>query len=145
MDYLFQLHGRLNRARYWLAVLIYLVAMLVSVALGFALGIVGMAISIIVYIAVVVSSILIGRLRLHDRDKSAWWLVVFYLGPTILSTAGQGFRSEGSPMLAIILNLCAFAVSIWALVELGFLRGTAGPNRFGPDPLAAQAPIAAAP
>ncbi len=27
-------------------------------------------------------------------------------------------------------------VSIWLVVELGFLRGTVGPNRFGPDPLA---------
>jgi len=25
---------------------------------------------------------------------------------------------------------------IWGLVEMGFLRGTQGTNRFGPDPLA---------
>jgi uncharacterized membrane protein YhaH (DUF805 family) len=25
---------------------------------------------------------------------------------------------------------------IWALVECGFLRGTEGPNAYGPDPLA---------
>jgi uncharacterized membrane protein YhaH (DUF805 family) len=29
------------------------------------------------------------------------------------------------------------------LVELGFLRGTRGPNRFGPDPLAREVAIAA--
>jgi uncharacterized membrane protein YhaH (DUF805 family) len=145
MDYLFQLHGRLNRAKYWLAMLIFVVAMLISVGLGFVLGIVGMIISIIVYIAVVVSGILVGRLRLHDRDKSAWWLLVFYLGPSILSSAGQGLRFEGAPILGLILNLGALAITIWAIVELGFLRGTVGPNRFGPDPLAAGAPIAAAP
>jgi uncharacterized membrane protein YhaH (DUF805 family) len=26
--------------------------------------------------------------------------------------------------------------SIWPVIELGFLRGTVGQNRFGPDPLA---------
>jgi uncharacterized membrane protein YhaH (DUF805 family) len=35
----------------------------------------------------------------------------------------------------LVLGLAAFVVSIWGLVELGFLRGTSGPNRFGPDPL----------
>jgi uncharacterized membrane protein YhaH (DUF805 family) len=39
----------------------------------------------------------------------------------------------------IILNLISFAISIWALVELGFLRGTVGPNRYGPDPLSPTA------
>ena len=34
--------------------------------------------------------------------------------------------------------LAMLAVGIWALVELGCLRGTVGPNRHGPDPLAAQ-------
>jgi uncharacterized membrane protein YhaH (DUF805 family) len=29
----------------------------------------------------------------------------------------------------------SFAITIWAIVELGFLRGTIGPNRYGPDPL----------
>jgi uncharacterized membrane protein YhaH (DUF805 family) len=31
-----------------------------------------------------------------------------------------------------------FFVALWFFVELGFFRGTRGPNRFGPDPLAAK-------
>jgi uncharacterized membrane protein YhaH (DUF805 family) len=31
-----------------------------------------------------------------------------------------------------------FLVMLWFFVELGFFRGTRGPNRFGPDPLAAR-------
>jgi len=27
---------------------------------------------------------------------------------------------------------------IWALVELGFMKGTQGPNRYGPDPRGAS-------
>jgi uncharacterized membrane protein YhaH (DUF805 family) len=41
--------------------------------------------------------------------------------------------------LSWLVQLCEFAgyaLSLWALVELGFLRGTAGENHFGPDPLA---------
>jgi uncharacterized membrane protein YhaH (DUF805 family) len=29
--------------------------------------------------------------------------------------------------------------AIWLTIELGFLRGTAGPNDYGPDPLERQA------
>jgi uncharacterized membrane protein YhaH (DUF805 family) len=33
------------------------------------------------------------------------------------------------------LTLVASAILIWAFVELACLRGTIGPNRYGPDPL----------
>jgi uncharacterized membrane protein YhaH (DUF805 family) len=29
----------------------------------------------------------------------------------------------------------AFVVSLWLFIEIGFLKGTQGPNRYGPDPL----------
>jgi uncharacterized membrane protein YhaH (DUF805 family) len=40
---------------------------------------------------------------------------------------------------SFVFSLAGFAISIWACVELGCLRGTAGPNRYGPDPLASAA------
>lgn len=51
--------------------------------------------------------ILVQIKRWHDRDKSGWWVLINFI-----------------PCLG----------GIWALIELGFLPGTAGPNRFGPDP-----------
>ena len=42
-----------------------------------------------------------------------------------------------TPNAAIsLLSLISFAISIWAFVELYCLRGTAGDNRYRPDPLA---------
>lgn len=46
--------------------------------------------------------------RWHDRDKSGWWILIVLI-----------------PVIG----------GLWALIECGFLRGTNGPNRFGPDPL----------
>jgi uncharacterized membrane protein YhaH (DUF805 family) len=37
--------------------------------------------------------------------------------------------------LGFVLHLVAFAITVWAFVELGCLRGTVGPNQYGPDPL----------
>jgi uncharacterized membrane protein YhaH (DUF805 family) len=35
----------------------------------------------------------------------------------------------------IIFHLVATAISVWAFIELGCLRGTRGMNAYGPDPL----------
>jgi uncharacterized membrane protein YhaH (DUF805 family) len=138
--------GRINRGKYWTAALIYIAIMIVLLALGFIMvgnslletggedaedivaglvskGIGYVLIVIVVYIPLVISGIFVGIKRLHDRDKSGWWLLVFYLLPVILSGHGA------------ILSLVSLAVSIWGVVELGILRGTAGPNKYGPDPL----------
>ena len=66
--------------------------------------------------------------RLHDRDKSAWWLLMFSLGPPILLTVGSRAGSCG-----FILILIGSGIIIWAFVELGLLRRTAEPNKYGPD------------
>jgi len=42
---------------------------------------------------------------------------------------GTGMAVSG---VAIIV---AAALSVWLFIETGFLRGTSGMNRFGPDPL----------
>ena len=41
-------------------------------------------------------------------------------------------------VIAGAAGLAALAISIWLFVEIGFLRGTPGPSRFGPDPLGAR-------
>ena len=48
--------------------------------------------------------------RWHDRDKSGWWVLINFI-----------------PILG----------GLWSLIECGFLKGTNGPNRFGPDRLQA--------
>lgn len=133
---LFTFDGRINRAKYWLAVVIYFVVMLLAAGLLFVMpGLLGIAIMGIIYIAVLVSGIAVGIKRLHDCDKSGWWLLVFYLAPGMLKAAATSLDE------ALVLNLASLAVSIWGIVQLGFLRGTIGANRFGPDPIPGTATL----
>jgi len=46
--------------------------------------------------------------RWPDRDRTGWWALVY---------------------------LIYFIGQIWVLIQCGILRGTAGANRFGKDPL----------
>jgi uncharacterized membrane protein YhaH (DUF805 family) len=61
----------------------------------------------------------------------------------IIVAVGLGFatlmRPEGErePLntIAVGVVIAAAVPMIWLVIEIGVLRGTAGPNRFGPDPL----------
>jgi uncharacterized membrane protein YhaH (DUF805 family) len=157
---LFGFSGRINRGRFWLGVLLWIVFWIIAfiVILVAGLAILGVNITngslpntdepakivklildyVVLFILLAafsiaswVSGLAIGIKRLHDRDKSGWWIVLFYVLPPFL--AGGGNQTEGGTSGG--LALISAVLYIWGLVWLGFLRGTRGPNRFGPDPL----------
>jgi uncharacterized membrane protein YhaH (DUF805 family) len=80
--------------------------------------------------------------RLHDRDRSGWWIGGFYLlaaavAAAALFTATLGMPQGGGAAAAVTLVgvVLLIGYALWLIVETGFLRGTPGPNRYGPDPL----------
>jgi uncharacterized membrane protein YhaH (DUF805 family) len=83
--------------------------------------------------------------RLHDRGKNALWLILFIFIPVGLSY----LEDIGVPGAINLVrpfgpfgiswdtaDLIATVLSIWGFIELFCLRGTQGPNPYGPDPLA---------
>jgi len=144
---LFSFQGRINRAKYWLAVLIYVVVWIVFIAAVFmwiggmnidnlfsfaGAGLLIWLIGFILFVAGIWSGLAIGIKRLHDRDKSGWWILLFWLAPGVLSSWQTATPDFGG---SFVLSLAAIAIGIWAFVELGCLPGTPGPNQYGPDPL----------
>jgi uncharacterized membrane protein YhaH (DUF805 family) len=137
----FDFKGRINRGKYWFVgianLLRFAAFVLVAVAahsgaLGVLAGLVG--------VPLFLSSMAIGVKRLHDRNKSAWWLLLFYLMPPVLNIVRDALVRLHDPLpftLAMVFWVVSVGISIWAVIELGCLRGTAGPNRYGPDPLPA--------
>jgi uncharacterized membrane protein YhaH (DUF805 family) len=146
---LFSFQGRINRKPWWLVGLALLGIMLVlSIAAAVVAGsaiinddpmaMIGALGGMVIFFLVLMVPLIwiglaLGAKRLHDRNKSAWWLLVFYVLPGIVDAIGNQFG------VSFIFSLAAFALSIWGLVEMGFLRGTIGPNQYGPDPL--QQPV----
>lgn len=61
----------------------------------------------------------------------------------VLSIMFDLIAEDDGPLL--ILKVASFLITLWVLVDLGFLKGTTGPNRFGPDPLPAPQTLADAP
>jgi uncharacterized membrane protein YhaH (DUF805 family) len=135
IDLLFGFKGRIGRANCWLAVVIWFVVWIVAVVLLLMLGLptAMIVVAVIVGIPAVVSWVAVGIKRLHDRDKSGWWLLVFYAA-TFLVLILANRASEG--FLHSVLSIIGLALLIWAIVELGCLRGSIGINQYGPDPVA---------
>jgi uncharacterized membrane protein YhaH (DUF805 family) len=150
-DLLFGFNGRINRAKYWIAIAVCIALSVIGTVLAAILGdTVGLLVNGIIAIATLVISIAAGIKRLHDRNKSGLWLLLFLLAPGILlsfgmiagvaSVAGGGGMTGGA--VGMLISLIGTGLAIWAFVELGCLRGTVGPNQYGPDPLGSDLAMA---
>jgi uncharacterized membrane protein YhaH (DUF805 family) len=133
--YLFtSFEGRINRKPYWLGSLTLMAAFMVLLLLLFALvGFFGLFIGyIILAILVIYPSLALMVKRFHDRDKSGWWALVFYV-PTFIN-GGVSYSAPESG-ISMVIGLVTLVVTIWLIIELGFLKGKPGSNDYGPNPL----------
>ena len=134
----FSFTGRANRAKYWLVVLVNVAIVFVLGGIAYAIGTIGYAILGLVYIAYLVSGISIAIRRLHDRDKSGWWVLIFIGVLAGAAVVGGVLQWALGTIGSIIGGLLYLGACVWIFVEVGCLRGTEGDNRFGPDPLAGK-------
>jgi uncharacterized membrane protein YhaH (DUF805 family) len=128
-------HGRISRSTFWIGCLV--LALVETAAQLLADHIQGDRLSAVVDLAFTYPEFMLTVKRAFDRNLPAWLIGLFYAGDVFLSFLGLlGIRIDlGDPIVVLTLfPWSAFALVL--LIELGFRRGTAGPNRFGPDPLA---------
>jgi len=145
---LFSPKGRINRAKYivatllWSAIGVGLVVLVYFITESFTSA-AAWTWTVILTAPAVWSTIVVGIKRLHDRNKSGLWLLLFYLVPYMLDNGASSAELRGNSTAAIIAQVIELAITVWAFVELMCLRGTAGANQYGPDPLADNATPAA--
>lgn len=136
---LFSFRGRASRITYWRVQLaasaVIAVLWVTTIFLAMGAGDIA-AIPLLLLLPVLVAALAVNVRRLHDRDKSAWWLVAFWAAPALCFAAASGLTEQtgdgGTPALAA--GLAGLVFELWALVEIGFLSGSKGANRFGPAP-----------
>jgi uncharacterized membrane protein YhaH (DUF805 family) len=97
--------GRAQRSAYWYWTLFVIIVSIVLNFIDVALGTAGL-IGGLVGLALLLPGLSVSIRRLHDLDRTGWWLLI------ILTGIG---------MILLIVWFC--------------MRGTVGPNGYGPDPL----------
>jgi len=99
--------GRAQRSALWYFVLFFVIVSIVTNIIDVALGTYGI-VGLLVSLALLLPYLSVWIRRLHDLDRTGWWVLISFTG------------------IGIILLIVWFC-----------MKGTTGPNRFGADPLAA--------
>lgn len=97
--------GRARRKEYWFFTLVNVAVVFVLAVIDQWLGLNGLLVGLYT-LAVFLPSLAVGVRRLHDTDRSGWWMLI---------------------------SLVPFIGSIVLLVFM-LLEGTLGQNRYGPSP-----------
>lgn len=147
-QFYFSLRGRISRSQYWLR--FFLPVLLIGFVLNLleTVGLEGArTVSHVFNLLVLWPGIAVLVKRIHDRNKSGALVWLLY-GPllaaiivTIIAIIGAVFNSGDAGILGLlagVLWVLVIGVAIWFFVEFGCMRGTIGPNRFGPDPVVEQ-------
>jgi uncharacterized membrane protein YhaH (DUF805 family) len=156
MDYAWLLispRGRINRARY-IVVQLALLTVWLTLWLKAPFDFSSQWQAWVVAIAMIWINIATTAKRLHDRNRSGWWTVaVIIVGRLSYVYYGLFFGlyfgvdlSIGKELLLVISAVALSLLQTWVVIELFFMIGTDGPNRYGSDPLArvaTGAPVAA--
>jgi uncharacterized membrane protein YhaH (DUF805 family) len=118
--------GRIPRQTFWLQYFCVIIGIAIAVQVVIAViaaidftGIIALLVSLVglvIGLALIWPALAGYAKRLHDRDMSAWW---------------------------ILLALVPMVGGLALLIICGFLKGTNGANRFGPDPLGGSPVIGA--
>ncbi|GHU04863.1 membrane protein [Alphaproteobacteria bacterium] len=103
-------NGRAQRSEYWFYSLFAVIVSVVTSGIDAALG--TFFVNLIASLALLLPGLGVSVRRLHDLEKSGWWLLI-----------------------ALIPVIGALLLLYWCIQ-----RGTVGPNRFGDDPLEQTAP-----
>lgn len=99
--------GRSRRSEYWWFVLFNILLNIVVSLIGAVLGdAIGSILGLLVMLALIIPGIAVTVRRLHDTDRSGWWILI------------------------ALIPLIGTLVLLFFMVQ----RGTPGDNRFGTDP-----------
>jgi uncharacterized membrane protein YhaH (DUF805 family) len=142
MDWLYlynSFEGRISRKTFWIAMVVLTVVEILFHLVAETIQ--GDRLSAIVDLAFTYPEFAVAIKRSHDRNLPLWILIVFFGGGAFLDllTVLQMNGTDDQPSLISIAFALPFTVlGLALLVELGFRRGTVGPNQNGPDPLAGR-------
>ena len=146
----FKFSGRATRAENWWWVLFTVLAGIVLAVVDTLTGTMGMfgdsgLLGFLFELAILVPSFALGVRRLHDINRTGWWLLLF-LGGFPIAAIGGGILLVSFFLLDnfLILTVLGFAtvigfgilglIGIIVLIVWAIKQGDTGPNKYGPDP-----------
>jgi uncharacterized membrane protein YhaH (DUF805 family) len=129
--------GRINRKTFWIAMGVVGAANVLACLA--ADHIQGDKLNAIVDLAFNYPEFAIAVKRGHDRNLPIWLIGIFFAVSVLLdlfTVTGWAGSDDQPSTLAFVVAIPFTVLGLALLFELGFRKGTPGPNQYGPDPLA---------
>ncbi len=125
----FDFQGRARRSEFWWYILVVIVIQIILSIIQRFIG--TQILTALLSLALLLPNLGISVRRLHDLEKSGWWILL-PLAPMILVVLCM-FMFQWT--LSMIFGLVTLACSI-LLIYWYAMPGTSGTNKYGPDPKA---------
>jgi uncharacterized membrane protein YhaH (DUF805 family) len=143
--------GRAPRAEYWWYVLAIIIAFVVVKIIESIVGINGMVLgvygplTILLWLATIVPSIAVSIRRLHDTNRSGWWILLPVVPYCIaFALGGRSMMSGSMTSLGTAGIFMLIGAVGWIVLFIFYvLPGTPGGNRYGPNPYGGAGTVAA--
>jgi uncharacterized membrane protein YhaH (DUF805 family) len=138
MDWLYlfnSFEGRIGRQTFWIAFGAAAVANVLACYVAGQLD--GERLSAIVDLAFTYPQFAVAAKRAHDRNLPIWVLIIFFAINAVLDlfdVLGLSGTPEQPSTAVLVIGLPFTVFGLALLIELGFRKGAAGPNRYGPEP-----------
>jgi uncharacterized membrane protein YhaH (DUF805 family) len=137
--------GRITRKQFWLGILaIFLIGTPIQLGAAFVGGPTAFAIVNLFFLWV---GFALSAKRAQDRNRHYFIVAAYFAiaalvsSITTASTSMAMEMSQGQQAIVGVLSLAFLGYVVYLFVELGCLRGTVGPNKYGPDPLEPATPM----
>jgi uncharacterized membrane protein YhaH (DUF805 family) len=130
-------HGRIGRQTFRIALGVVLAANVAACYVAQQIG--GDKLNAVVDLVFTYPEFAIAVKRGNDRNMPLWPIALFFAGSVLLdflAVLGLTGTDEEPSTLSFAIAVPFTILGLGLLVELGFRKGTPGPNRHGPDPLA---------
>ena len=135
----FSFDGRISRKPYWIATCVLIAA--AFIAIWIELYAADRRLGAILNLALLYPDLAVMVKRAHDRETPIWIVLASAIMAVLLDALeifGLGGTVDTPSTLYWLISLPMLPVIGYLFVVLGFFQGTRGPNRYGPDPLAAR-------
>ncbi len=129
--------GRIGRKTFWIAMAAVGIANFL--ACYAAQQIEGDKLNAIVDLIFTYPEFAIAAKRGNDRNLPLWLVGIFFAASVLLdlfAVAGWAGTDAAPSTLSVAVAVPFTILGLGLLIELGFRKGTPGPNQYGPDPLA---------
>lgn len=144
IELLFKANGRISRRKYFILLIVFpfaaifilisIIKIYISPTNDYAVKFVNEYFLHISQLIMILSVLCISIKRLHDINKSGWWLLFYFIGLFAFRNLAIYINKYLTINTVVVTDTLTSLIFFWACAELILCKGDSHENRFGLPP-----------